>query len=48
MLAPIAQRARTGFPPADDELDAIVLASYDLDAAALDPLLDWTDARRRD
>ena len=48
MLAPIAQRARTGFPPADDELDAIVLASYDLDAAALDPLLDWADARRGD
>lgn len=48
MLAPIAQRARAGSEPADDDLDAAVLAAYDLDAAALNPLLDWIHDRKND
>jgi len=52
LLAPIAEHARecarSGNAPNDDDLDAVVLAAYGLNTSALDPLLEWTRARRND
>lgn len=41
ILAPLAQRARAGAPPGDDELLAASLDAWSLGAAALAPLLAW-------
>ncbi len=48
LLAPVAECARAGNEPADDDLDALVLSAYDLNGSALVPLLQWTHARNND
>jgi hypothetical protein len=48
ILAPIADRARSGDVPTATELRAAVLNAYSLPVSALDSLLAWTDARKND
>jgi len=48
LLAPVAEAARGGKEPDDDDLDALVLSAYGLNESALLPLLEWTHARNND
>jgi hypothetical protein len=44
LLGPIAECARDGHEPDDDDLDALVLSAYDLSESSLGPLMEWTHA----
>jgi hypothetical protein len=44
LLVPIAECAREGHEPDDDDLEALVLSAYDLNESCLAPLMEWTHA----
>ena len=48
LLAPVAECARSGNEPANDDLDALVLAAYNVNHSAVEPLLEWTYVRKND
>ena len=48
ILAPVASAARCEHAPSAQELNALVLEAYDLNASALDPLLGWIYGRATD